>query len=279
MLKKSLTPKHYLLSLALMVSLGLISTACSQVSSTSALPTATVSSATLPAQTSASATPSAPTPDSPTATVSSATLPAPTPASATPGAPTSGSPAPTDQLRLVLDPAQSEARYQAREQLANISFPTDAVGTTKAISGTIVIDESGTIVSQASKFVVDLTTLKSDKAQRDRFIQRNTLQTDTYPTAEFVPTQVVGLPSPLPTSGPVTFQLVGDLTVYGVTHPTTWDVTAQVAGQALTGSASTSVTFEDFNMTPPRVPVVLSVEDNITLIVDFNLVLDTSGTS
>jgi polyisoprenoid-binding protein YceI len=195
MLKKSLTPKHYLLSLALMVSLGLISTACSQVSSTSALPTATVSSATLPAQTSASATPSAPTPDSPTATVSSATLPAPTPASATPGAPTSGSPAPTDQLRLVLDPAQSEARYQAREQLANISFPTDAVGTTKAISGTIVIDESGTIVSQASKFVVDLTTLKSDKAQRDRFIQRNTLQTDTYPTAEFVPTQVVGLPA------------------------------------------------------------------------------------
>jgi polyisoprenoid-binding protein YceI len=77
----------------------------------------------------------------------------------------------------------------------------------------------------------------------------------------------------------VTFQLVGDLTVHGVTHPTTWDVTAQVAGQALTGSASTSVTFEDFNMTPPRVPVVLSVEDNITLIVDFNLVLDTSGTS
>jgi polyisoprenoid-binding protein YceI len=278
MLKKSLTPKRYVLSLALLISLGLISTACSQASSTSVLPTATASSATLPAQSAASATLGVSTPDSPTATVSSATLPAQTAASATPSASTPGLPAPAGQLRLVLDPAKSEARYQAREQLANISFPTDAVGTTKAISGTIVINPDGTIVSQASKFVVDLTTLKSDKAQRDRFIQRNTLQTDTYPTAEFVPTQVVGLPSPLPTSGPLTFQLVGDLTVHGVTHSTTWDVTAQIAGQSLTGSASTSVTFEDFGMTSPRVPVVLSVEDNIKLAVDFDLVLDTSGT-
>jgi polyisoprenoid-binding protein YceI len=80
------------------------------------------------------------------------------------------------------------------------------------------------------------------------------------------------LPSPLPTSGPVTFQLAGDLTVHGVTHPTTWDVTAQIAGQSLTGSASTTVTFEDFGMTQPKVPVVLSVEDNLKLIVDFDLV-------
>ncbi len=246
MLKKSLAPMSRMLILVLLASLGLILAACSQASSTPALPAATVPSPTLPAQTTVSVTPAAPSQDSP---------------------------APTGPLHLVLDPAKSEARYRVREQLANISFPTDAVGTTRAISGTIVIEPDGTVVSQESKFTVDLTTLKSDKAQRDRYIQNNTLQTRSYPTAEFIPTQVIGLPSPLPTSGTATFQLAGDLTVHGTTRPTTWDVTASVDGQGLTGSASTSFTFEDFGMTPPRVPVLLSVEDTIKLEVDFHLVL------
>jgi hypothetical protein len=51
---------------------------------------------------------------------------------------------------------------------------------------------------------------QSDERQRDRYIQRNTLQTATYPTATFVPTQVVGLPSPMPASGDVTFQMIGN---------------------------------------------------------------------
>jgi polyisoprenoid-binding protein YceI len=246
MLKKSFAPMSRLLILILLASLGLILTACSQASSTPAPLAATVPPPTLPAQTAASITPTAPSQDSP---------------------------AVTGPLHLALDPAKSEARYRVREQLANISFPTDAVGTTKTISGTIVIDPDGTIVSQESKFVVDLTTLKSDKAQRDRYIQNNTLQTRSYPTAEFVPTKVIGLPSPLPASGTVTFQLAGDLAAHGMTRPTTWDVTASVDGQGLTGSASTSFTFEDFGMTPPRVPILLSVEDTIKLEVDFHLVL------
>lgn len=252
MLKKSFAPMYRMLILILLASLGLILAACSQASSTPDLPTATVPLPTLPAQTAVSITPTAPSQDSP---------------------------APSGPLHLVLDPAKSEARYRVREQLANISFPTDAVGTTRAISGTIVIEPDGTVVSQESKFIVDLTTLKSDKAQRDRYVQNNTLQTRSYPTAEFIPTKVIGLPSPLPTSGTATFQLVGDLTIHGVTRPTTWDVTASVEGQGLTGSASTSFTFEDFGMTPPRVPILLSVEDTIKLEVDFHLVLSTSGTS
>jgi polyisoprenoid-binding protein YceI len=173
---------------------------------------------------------------------------------------------------LVLDPSKSEARYRVREQLASLKLPSDAIGATSVISGALVIEPDGTLVSQASKFVVDLTTLKSDQSRRDRFIQNGTLQTRSYPTAEFVPTKAIGLPSPLPTSGTVTFQLVGDMTIHSVTRPATWDVTAQVNGQELSGSASTSFTFEDFGMTPPRVPVVLSVEDNIKLEIDFHLV-------
>ncbi len=175
-------------------------------------------------------------------------------------------------MRFTLVPGGSEARYRVREQLARLSFPSDAVGTTRAISGQVVVNPDGTIVSEESKIVVDLTTLRSDESRRDNYIQNNTLQTSRFPTAEFVPKEIRGLPSPLPDSGEGQFQLSGDLTLHGVTRPVTWEVTARLDGQTLTGSATTSFTFADFNLTVPQVFVVLSVDETIRLEVDFQFV-------
>ena len=119
--------------------------------------------------------------------------------------------------------------------------------------------------------MVDLSTLQTDSNMRDNFVRRNVLRTDQYPNAEFVPTQVTGLPSPLPTSGPVSFQLTGNLTIQNVTKPVTWDVTGNIQGDQATGTATTSFTFEDFNLTQPKVPVVLSVVDKINLQLDITL--------
>jgi hypothetical protein len=41
--------------------------------------------------------------------------------------------------------AGTKARYKVTEQLAGISFPSDAVGTTEAITGSIVINPDGSI--------------------------------------------------------------------------------------------------------------------------------------
>jgi len=68
-----------------------------------------------------------------------------------------------------------------------------------------------------------------------------------------------------------TFALVGDLTVHGVTHPTTWHVTAHAEGGDIVGTAVTAFTFKDFELVQPRVPVVLSVADTIKLEYDFRL--------
>jgi polyisoprenoid-binding protein YceI len=170
----------------------------------------------------------------------------------------------------------NEARYRVTEQLAQRDFPSDAVGATSSLTGQLALSQDGQVMPDASKFVVDLTTLKSDKNMRDRYLQRNTLQTSTYPDAEFVPTEVKGLPSPLPTSGEVTFQLVGDMTIHGDTQPLTWDVTAQVDGGDLTGTATTSFTFATFGLQIPSVMSVLSIKDNINLEYDFHLVQETS---
>ncbi|OGO38282.1 MAG: hypothetical protein A2Z03_08605 [Chloroflexi bacterium RBG_16_56_8] len=174
-------------------------------------------------------------------------------------------------MRLEIVPDKSEARYRVREQLANVSLPSDAVGRTNAITGTIVGKSDGTIVSSDSKFVVDLRTLRSDRDQRDNFLRRDVLQSNQYPNAVFVPTQAPGLDLTMPPSKPVTFKLTGDLTVRNVTKPVTWEVTCQPQGNEGSCHATTNFNFAYFNLTQPRVPVVLSVVDNIVLELDLVL--------
>jgi len=176
------------------------------------------------------------------------------------------------ELALMVAEDGNEARYRVREQLARVEFPSDAVGVTSAVSGSIVLADDGSIVRDQSKFVVDITGLKSDNDRRDGYIQRRTLETEQYPTVEFVPTSFSGLASPPPASGEFTLKVTGDMTVHGVTKPITWDVTATAASGTYRGKATTAFTFEDFGMTKPRVAMVLSVVDTIRLEYDFKLV-------
>ena len=173
--------------------------------------------------------------------------------------------------QIVLEVAQgTEARYRVKEQLAQLNFPTDAVGITQQVTGAIVLGQSNAVVA-GSKLVVDLRTLQTDQSRRDSYVRQNTLETARFPQAEFVPRKVVALPSPLPKSGDARFQMVGDMTIHGVTRPITWDVTATFSDQEVSGVASTSFRFEEFNMSIPRVFSVLSVENNIRLEVSFRL--------
>jgi polyisoprenoid-binding protein YceI len=167
-------------------------------------------------------------------------------------------------------PTGNEARYRVREQLAGFDLPNDAIGATKDIAGRIVVDPSGKVLKDSSKIVVTLTELKSDKTRRDNFLKTRTLETQKFPQVELVPVTFEGLAEPIPAGQSRTFSLVGDLTVRGVTRPTTWHVTARADGKDIVGTASTSFTFKDFNLDQPRVPVVLSVADTIKLEYDFH---------
>jgi len=153
-----------------------------------------------------------------------------------------------------------------------MDLPQDAIGRTSEITGGIGVGNDGQIISGESKFVINVGTLKSDRDMRDGYIRRRTLETDKYPTVEFAPTGFRGLPKVLPTSGKHTFDIIGNLTVRGVTKPTTWRVTAEAKGGQVTGNAATAFTFSDFNMDQPRVPVLLSVADTIRLEYDFTLI-------
>ena len=178
---------------------------------------------------------------------------------------------PAAPIRFTIGATGNEARYRVREQLMGKDLPNDAVGATNAITGTILAYPDGRIVKDSSKIVIDVRTLKSDQSRRDGFLQHRTLETEKYPTVELVPTEIRGFSGKLPASGDVTFQLLGDLTVHGVTHPTVWNVKAHQEGQDFVGNATTAFTFKDINLDQPKVPVVLSVADTIKLEYDFKV--------
>lgn len=187
---------------------------------------------------------------------------------------------PAGATRFSVTPTGNAARFRVREQLMGHDLPNDAVGETQGISGSLTVDARGALVPGQSRFVVQVTSLKSDSDRRDGYVQHRLLETDKYPTVTLVPTAMRGLPATSAsarTSSPVAFEVVGDLTVRGVTHPTTWKVTAKQVDGRVTGSASTRFTFAEFAIEPPRVPVLLSVADTIGLEYDFTLARDTAS--
>ncbi|GAA5335046.1 MULTISPECIES: YceI family protein [Thermus] len=169
-------------------------------------------------------------------------------------------------LAQTFEVASGEARYRVREELLQVGI-ADAVGTTKAVEGRVVL-QGGRI---SGEFVVDLRELKSDQSRRDNYLRQNTLETSRFPTATFRPKEVKGLPNPLPQSGKVPIQVVGDLTLRDVTAEVVWEGEAEFRGQEVRVFLKTEFPFEKFRLTQPRVPIVLSVENRIRLEVDLLL--------
>jgi len=122
-----------------------------------------------------------------------------------------------------------------------------------------------------SKITVDLRTLRTDEPKRDGFVRENTLETNRYPLAEFIPRRQKGLATPLPTSGTATFQLIGDMTLHGVTSELTWDTAATFTADMVTAKATTRFNFAKFKITVPRVFGLLSVVDDIRLEMNLRL--------
>ena len=201
--------------------------------------------------------------------------PTPTPTPDTPAQPTpetAVSQSDSGQSGVILEISSgSEARYRVREQLAFLDFPNDAVGVTQDVEGKIVLGPDGTVSADDSLIRVDLSTLQSDEDRRDNYVRSRTLGASQYPHTDFVPTAISGLQWPLPSTGEASFSITGDMTIRDVTKEVTWETTAQFNEDSITGTATTDFTFDEFDLNVPSVAVVLSVENNIRLEIDFVL--------
>lgn len=175
---------------------------------------------------------------------------------------------PTPGMNLEL--TEGTATYTVSEQFVGIDFPNDAIGSSSKMSGTLGIAKDGSIVP-GSKLTVDLTALHSDQDMRDNFAKTRTLETDKYPTADFVPTKIEGLPLMIPTNGQSGFKLTGNMTIHGVTKEVTFQgiVTFNNRENTVSGIGKTSFGFDTFGLAVPKIGRLANVNNKIDLALQF----------
>jgi polyisoprenoid-binding protein YceI len=151
--------------------------------------------------------------------------------------------------------------YRIREKLAQLPAPSDAVGRTTALQGSLTI--AGTDVT-AVDVKADLSQLSSDESRRDDRIRTDGLQSDTYPDGEFTLTSPISLGKRPAQGTTVTATAQGTLTLHGVTKDVKVTVQARWSGTTIQVITTVPVVFADYNIVAPSSGFV-SVEDHGTI--------------
>jgi polyisoprenoid-binding protein YceI len=202
------------------------------------------------------------------------TIPATTPATgsgvaATPTLPSSS----TDIVGTWRVAAGSTAGYRVREKLAALPAKSDAVGRSPAVTGSVKVERSGAnLVATDASFEVDLTRLTSDESRRDNRIRTDGLQTSRFPKATFVTTKPITLPPETASGQAVKASAEGNLTLHGVTKLVTIPLDIRVADGKGELIGSLGFPMSDFNINPPNVAGVVTVDPDATM--EVKLVLE-----
>ena len=149
----------------------------------------------------------------------------------------------------------SEATFTVTEKLASLSLPNDAVMRTVSLSGEVRLDGG------ASVFEIDLHSLSSDQANRDRYVQ--TRMFGGYPTATLTVPSVSDIPEGFAEGSEVETQVSGSLEIRGITVPLVFDIEARDDGDRVVILGRTTFTWQQLDITPPKAGPVTSIEDEV----------------
>jgi polyisoprenoid-binding protein YceI len=157
--------------------------------------------------------------------------------------------------------------YRVREKLGILPAPSEAVGRTSAVQGTLVIHATNVAAVDVS---ADLMQLQSDRSMRDERMRTIGLETDRFPTATFELTSPISFDSAPKAGTVVKATATGKLTLQGVTRTVKVDIQAKLDSHGITVVGSLPIVMADYDITPPNVGGFVSVEDHGTM--EFQLV-------
>ena len=162
-------------------------------------------------------------------------------------------------------PQLSQATYAVDEVFLNENNRLfTAVGLTRQVSGTILLDPARPDQSRVAEVVVDLRELSTDSHRRDRAVRDGYLHTDRFPNARLTDGKLSETPIPITAGQSFHYRLVGNLTVHGVTRETAWTGEATMTADTLRGVARTRIKMSTFGIEVPRL-LTLRSEDDVLL--------------
>lgn len=172
--------------------------------------------------------------------------------------------------RFVIVAAESGVIYRVNETLFREGNKINtAVGRTNAIRGEILVDRTNPRNSRVGTITIDISTFKTDRTRRDEAIKDRWLESARFPTAEFRPASIEGLPPAYTEGQELRLKVNGQLKVRDVVRPTVFDVTMILRGTTLTGTATTEVKMTDFGFDPPSILGILRSENDVRIELNF----------
>ncbi|MFS0871194.1 YceI family protein [Paenibacillus xylanilyticus] len=138
------------------------------------------------------------------------------------------------------------------------------------VSGTwtINVDDASQMKADGQ---IEMSGIDSGNGQRDNHVKEaDFFDVSTHPQATFTATSFEGVPAEWTAGQTAEFKMNGTLTVKGVEKEVTFDAKAAYENDQVLLSATTMVTFEDFNMENPH-SVVLSTENDIQVQLELKL--------
>lgn len=167
---------------------------------------------------------------------------------------------------------ESEAKYSLNELLSGV--PTLVVGTSRQLSGQIMVDTSvKPAIVTVGDIKLDATSFATDKPMRDKNVVSLILKSDKPENKYIVfhTTSISGVPETLTADQSFPVEISGDLTISGVTKPATFkgQMTWKNDG-SISGSASTDLTYANFGLVIPNFPFLANVDSVVKLEVNLN---------
>lgn len=151
--------------------------------------------------------------------------------------------------------------YRVQEQLASIGANT-AVGRTPSVTGSLTI--AGTQVT-AVTITADLTGLQSDDQRRDGQLDRQGIQTGTFPNATFTLSSPIDLKA-VPADGvEIDITATGTLELHGQKKSVQIPLKAKLSGSIIEVTGSLPIVWTDYQITKPNSFSVVSIADEGTM--------------
>lgn len=166
---------------------------------------------------------------------------------------------------LQLVPAKTAVNFTLGDVLHTVH------GTFRLKSGTIHFDPSSGAAS--GDVVIDATSGDSGNRTRDNKMSKDILETQRYPTIEFLPKHVTGKVAP---QGESQVQVEGTFRLHGSDHDLTLAFPIQVAGQQLSTSTHFEVPYEAWGLKNPST-LFLRVNNKVQIDITAAGTLDTAS--
>ena len=166
---------------------------------------------------------------------------------------------------------ESSAIFGVEEDLNGTRITV--IGETDQVGGDIVVNFDNPSASEVGVITINSRDLRTDNNFRNQALRGQILLSsrEEYEFITFTPTSLQNMPESVAVGDTINFDIVGDLSILDTTQEVTFPAEVTIESEErITGSATTTITWEDWGVSILRIPPqVANIGDTADLTINF----------